>query len=192
MSARLYDLVQNLAGFRTTSHRYRAALAPLAHKTVLDVGGGTGLIGSLLPPTATYICVDADRRKLAGLARRLPHARGILGDATRLDFPDRSVDWALCFALSHHLSDAELPRLFAELARVAREGLIFQDAVRSSRWRSRLLWALDRGSVLRDEATLLVALCEHFDAEDVQRFDVHHRYLLCRARPRPSPARCGR
>jgi SAM-dependent methyltransferase len=181
---RIYDAIQTLAG-RHVIHRWlRPALAPARAQTILDVGAGTGNLASLLPPDAVYWALDNDPLKLQRLAARFPEARCLQQSALDIGLPDGGVDWTVCVAVSHHLDDEELPRLFAELARVTRHRLLFFDAVRTSRWDlGKLLWRYDQGSHPRSAETLLSRLSEHFDVERTERLRVFHTYLLCTCRP---------
>jgi len=152
---------------------------------VLDVGGGTGLYRRLFSPSTRYLWLDIDPKKLVRLRRAHPDAYAVLGDATRLCFTDRSVDLGLCVALSHHLSERQLPCLFRELARVVCDRLVFLDAVEcGSSWISRLLWWLDDGAFPRRAEVLLAAIGAHFAIEHVEEYRVYHRYVLCIAHPR--------
>src|SRR5437879_12576308 len=67
----IYDTVQLVVG--VSPHLDRRLAANLgetpARPTILDVGGGTGLPPSLWPACATYVCMDIDPVKLAGVRR---------------------------------------------------------------------------------------------------------------------------
>jgi ubiquinone/menaquinone biosynthesis C-methylase UbiE len=113
----------------------------------------------------------------------------MLGDATRLGLKDKSVDYATCTAVTHHLTDTELSAFVHELARVVRCKLILQDAVQSNGWISRLLWKYDRGSHPRSAQALIAALEIGFAIEHVEYYSIYHRYLLVVGIPRPRPGR---
>jgi len=181
---RMYDLIQYAVGFRRTREVVRPFLAGTGHKTVLDIGGGTGLWGTALPAEARYQCLDMDPEKLKGFKKRFPNAEAILGDATRLDLPDGSIDCAMCMFVLHHLDDGQLRQVFGELARVVKEGIVILDPLRRNRWKSRLLWSLDRGSHPRDDSELLAAMGEYFEVTQWKRFTIQHEYLLAAARPK--------
>jgi SAM-dependent methyltransferase len=181
----VYDAIQVLSG-RHVAHRWlRRALALTGSRTVLDVGAGTGSLARLLPSDTTYWALDNDPAKLERLLVKVPGAHCLQQSALDIGLPDRAVDWTVCVAVSHHLDDEELPRLFAELARVTRERLVFFDAVQASKWdlSSRLLWRYDGGSHPRPAETLLSALKRHFNVERVERFRWLHKYLLCSGPP---------
>lgn len=95
------------------------------------------------------------------------------------------MDVVLWVALSHHLTDCQLEGALAEAGRVARHRLIFLDALQSpSSPVSRLLWGIDRGSHPRPAEILIAAIERHFHLEQIMRYKVYHRYLLCVARSR--------
>jgi SAM-dependent methyltransferase len=173
----VYDAVQRLAGSRSLGLRLRYVLAAADGAFVLDAGAGTGNLERLLPPRARYLWLDADEQKLAGF-RTKSDAPAVLGDATRIPLKDRSVDWAVSIGVSHHLDDAEFERSLEELRRVARERVVFLDAVWSDATTSRLLWRYDRGRYPRAADALREALAKRFDVRDEREFTVRHRYLL--------------
>jgi SAM-dependent methyltransferase len=181
---RVYDAIQVLAGRHIAYRRLRRAIAPASGRTVLDVGAGTGNLASVLPPGADYLALDNDPVKLRRLSAKVPHARCMEGSALDIGLPDEAVDWTVCVAVAHHLDDGELPRLFAELARVTVHRLVFLDPLwTSKRGIAKLLWQYDRGSYPRSADTLLSALGRHFDVEQVEHFRVFHEYVLCSAKP---------
>ena len=180
-----YNVTQRLAGLEIIKRRVAPILAATAGKTVLDVGAGTGLYVSALPRSAHHIWFDGDPQKLRGFqGSPIGTRRAIIGDAVNLGLRDRSVDCALCLHVTHHLDDAQLERLLDELARVVRETLIFQDAVKTRRLASRLLWRWDRGRHPRDAEALTAALQKRFVIERAERYSTLHEYLLIVATPR--------
>jgi SAM-dependent methyltransferase len=173
----VYDAVQRMAGSRSLGLRLAEVLGSADGALVLDAGAGTGNLERLLPPGARYLWLDADEQKLAGF-RAKSDAAAVLGDATRIPLEDRSVDWAVSVGVSHHLDDAQFERSLDELRRVARERVVFLDAVLSIATTSRLLWRYDRGRHPRTADVLRRALAKRFDLLDEQEFKVRHRYLL--------------
>ena len=188
---RLYDLVQSIVGLEATRERLQPHLAELEAGTLIDVGAGTGTWLSLVPDHVDVVAVDLDPEKLAKLRAKHPRVRTVTGDATHLPFEDRAADYALCVALTHHLDDAGLDLLAAELARVVRRKVILLDAVSDQAPRvARLLWALDRGSFPRPLSQIRQALEQQLVLEHVEAYSVRHRYLLCVGIPRAA-ARAG-
>lgn len=180
----VYDVVQVLAGRHIVDRHLSRAMADAGNEAVLDVGAGTGSLARLRPADAVYWALDNDPAKLRRLSVKVPYAHCLEGSALDIGLPDRAVDWTVCVAVTHHLNDEELPRLFAELARVTRRQLVFLDALwTATRGISRLLWRYDRGSYPRSADTLLSAMSTHLDVERVERFSVFHEYVLCSARP---------
>jgi SAM-dependent methyltransferase len=181
----VYNLVQRLAGREEGHRRMRPFLKQTGGGTVLEVGAGTGDWAQVLPPTARYIWFDNDPQKLAGFRARGTRALALLGDAARMCLKDKSVNWALCVAVSHHLTDDEFRQFLRSLARVSREGLIFLDGLRTDdAWISRLLWKYDRGANPRKLEALKPFIEEFFEIEREEQFAVYHRYWVCQARPR--------
>lgn len=184
-NARLYDLVQLLAGRFVTTRRLKAQLAATRGQVVLDLGAGTGSLAALLPAGATYWGLDNDALKVERLAAKVPDARVMQRSALDTGLDDDAADVTVCVDVTHHLEERELPQLVAEMARVTRERLVFVDALRARRFAiGRLLWRIDRGSHPRTSEALLAALGEHFELTKVERYRALHRYMLCVARPR--------
>jgi ubiquinone/menaquinone biosynthesis C-methylase UbiE len=131
--------------------------------------------------------LDIDPQKLDGLRNSGQQAviRAVLGSATDIPLRSRSVDTALCIAMSHHLDDREVEKLFAEISRVCRGRMIFVDPVeRSSSLASRILWKYDRGSHPRSVDVLRRLVQDKFDILHEERYAIFHEYWLCAARPR--------
>jgi SAM-dependent methyltransferase len=184
-SPRLYDAVQRAAGARQIRERLRPHVRGFSGTRVVDVGAGTGTYVDAVPDPAEYVAVDLDPVKLARLEAKWPQVTTVIGDATRLDFPHGSFDHALCTFLVHHLDDQGVASLTAGLRGVLRKSLVLIDPLRvERRFRSRLLWSIDRGSYPRSADELLAALDRDFVIEHEERFQVHHVYLLCVAIPR--------
>jgi ubiquinone/menaquinone biosynthesis C-methylase UbiE len=185
---RVYDIVQRVMGLEYTRQRLTPLLAETSGSVVLDVGAGTGLYLGLFPSTAKYIWLDNDRQKLQGFQTRASASiPAVLGDGTRIGLRDKSVDYATCIAVTHHLTDRQLADLVAELGRVIRKKLIFLDALDTSRWQSMLMWKYDRGSHPRSEQTLTAAIEQHFSIEKSETYSVYHHYLLVSAKPLSNP-----
>ncbi len=182
----VYNGLQRIFGQRKNAARVAAALADCDGKVVLDVGAGTGLYRGAVPPGAHYIWLDEDPIKLAGFRARGLSGAALLGNAVNMGIADASVDVTLCSGLSHHIADNEVGALFAELARVTRQKLVFLDAVADPESIvSKTLWSADRGSFPREAAGLLELLGDHFVIESLARFKPAHTFVLCVCRPKP-------
>jgi len=100
---------------------------PLAGRTVLDVGTGTGRIAMFLSAAGAAVTgVDASNEMLA-IARAQAVARHLeitftVGDAHALDFPDRSFDIAVSSRMLMHTPQWQV--CIGELCRVARERVV--------------------------------------------------------------------
>ena len=103
-------------------------LAPVAGRTVLDVGTGTGRAALALAARGARVTgVDASAEMLAVAARRAASAQidvtFLRGDAHSLDFPDRSFDAVICLRVLMHTPGWR--QSLAELCRVARDRVVF-------------------------------------------------------------------
>jgi ubiquinone/menaquinone biosynthesis C-methylase UbiE len=184
---KVYDFVQYVLGREITHRRLRPLFEEFAGHSVLDIGGGTGISASLVPSTAHYICSDIDPQKLDGYRAKYPGKPGIAASATALPLRDKSVDYAVCIAIAHHLTDAQFEAFIDETARVVRKKFIFQDPTkRPFAPASDLLWAYDRGSNPRSADTLVAALERRFVVEQEIRYTIHHQYVLCVCAPKPA------
>lgn len=110
-------------------------LAPVAGRTVLDVGTGTGRAAiALAIRGASVTGVDASAEMLAVAARRATEAKvGVTfarGDAHALAFPDQSFDAVICLRVLMHTPDWRTS--LAELCRVARDRVVFDYPALSS------------------------------------------------------------
>ena len=110
-------------------------LAPVAGRTVLDVGTGTGRAAIALARRGAAVTgVDASAEMLAVAARRAKDARVQVtftqGDAHGLAYPDRSFDAVICLRVLMHTPDWR--RSLAELCRVARGRVVFDYPALSS------------------------------------------------------------
>jgi ubiquinone/menaquinone biosynthesis C-methylase UbiE len=181
----VYDSVQKLAGRDRNYERLAPLLADSTGKILLDLGAGTGECARIAPESATYIWLDNDAQKLAGFKNKPARGLALLGEAHRIGLKNKSVDMAVCVAVSHHLTDIELESAFCELARVCRARLIFLDAIcKPSSTISNLLWKYDRGSHPRELVHLRSAFQRHFEIEHQEQYSIYHHYWLCAGRPK--------
>lgn len=183
----VYDAVQIMVGAAALRKRI-AKLAKTLPKpsVVLDVGGGTGSIRALFDPTTQYICLDIDPEKIRGFRAKEPDGLALLADATHCPLADQSVDLIACTAVSHHLDDAQLARLFAHCRRILKPGghLLFVDAVWAPyRLPGRLIWHFDRGSNPRTPATICTAIQKELTVKRWEELALLHRYVLVTATP---------
>ena len=174
----VYDLVQTLAGQEKVAQRLRTALAAIPHARALDVGSAAG--GFAFRLGVSPVCADLDPRPVAALRRRRPGTKAIVANAAALPFPDGAFDLVLCLAVLHHLDDATLGGVVAELSRVASGRVLVLEPLRNdARGVSRFLWRYDRGRHPRTRDQLLSALSARMEVVDAVEFAVYHEYLMC-------------
>jgi SAM-dependent methyltransferase len=180
----VYDRVQRIAGREENYRRLIPLLRRAKGELLLDTGAGTGEIVRIIDPSTRYVWLDNDAQKLSGFKAKGGPGLAILGDVTRIPLATGAVHTGLCVAVSHHLTDTEFDDLLSELARVCRMRLIFLDAIEEkSSPVSNFMWRYDRGSHARTAEHLLAMLRRHFEVEDVQRYTIYHRYVLCAGTP---------
>jgi len=186
----VYDRIQDIAGSRIV-YKHLAEHLPSARSApnqglLLDVGGGTGRTVKILRDSWRYVCLDIELPKL--LEFRRINSPGLLlqADATKMPIASGVVDLVVCVAVSHHLSEAMLEEMLAEVSRVLREDgkFVFLDAIlQPSRWWGLLLWRLDRGANPRKGEHLRAAIAKRFRITAERSFTVYHEYLLLDCSP---------
>lgn len=97
--------------------------------TFLDIGGASGdmatVIGTACPGAfVTLLDHVASHMETAQTAK-------VCGDAFALPFRDASFDYVFSSLFLHHFENPAVTRLFAEMARVARRGVLTIDLIRS-------------------------------------------------------------
>jgi SAM-dependent methyltransferase len=130
-----------LGGTSATAQRLEGLDGPAS---VLDVAcGGADVLRDLQRrfPAIRPLALDLSAWPLE-FAAGLPRLRG---DALRLPFRDRSVDYVITTHFFHHLTDEQIVTVLREFDRVARRGIVVNDLLRTRRalfWiRLLTLWA---------------------------------------------------
>ena len=80
-SGALYDLVQHAVGADLIHRNLTSVMASVGTALVVDVGAGTGLYMSCVPPGARYVWYDRDVEKLRRFQVRRGAARAEIGRA---------------------------------------------------------------------------------------------------------------
>ena len=163
---------RRLGGARLTADAIEALAPGTAPISVLDVGtGGADIPLTLIERgraqhrliTVTGIDKRPEVLAAAALADRRITATGELalrvGDARSLPYPDDAFDIVHASLLLHHLEPAVARAVLAEMARVARLGVVINDLVRGRRaWLGAwlLTHAITRNRFTRHDAPLSV------------------------------------
>jgi SAM-dependent methyltransferase len=177
----VYDAVQYLNGGAYTYGLLRHHLAAVpAGALLLDVGGGTGLIESLLTTPCHYLCIEPDSQKLTG--PRGQGGRAVQGDGCQLPLAASCADWVVLMSVLHHLDEQQLPVLLQEVRRALKPGghlLVLEPVWAPKRPMGRLLWAYDRGAHPRTEAVIVDQLAAVGRLEQRFSYAINHRCVLC-------------
>jgi ubiquinone/menaquinone biosynthesis C-methylase UbiE len=118
-----------MGGTRAVARHFRDVKDPV---TVLDVGaGGADIPRSLAKkfPHVRPMVLDLSEMMLS-FAEGLPRVRG---NALRLPFRDRSVDYVISSNFFHPLKDDQIVHALREFDRVARRGIVVNDLLRRMR-----------------------------------------------------------
>ncbi len=140
------------ADFKEIRARIRTHLRPGSGVRSLDLGCGPGAFASLFRGD-DYFGVDINPRYIEH-ARKTQAGTFLVGDAGRLDLPDRRFDQVLVFGLLHHLPDDAVSAVLGEVARVLDDGgraLVIEDIPTRSRLNlaGRLLHRVENGDFIR-------------------------------------------
>ena len=87
---------------------------------MLDAGGGTGRVASLLQPMVGKLVLSDESGKMLKQAQTKGKLQPMLGRVERFPFPDNSFDRALVVDALHHFHNQE--QAIAELLRVLKKG----------------------------------------------------------------------
>ena len=118
-----------LGGTRAVARHFRREEVPAI---VVDVGSGAADIPRTLArrfPHLRPVALDISESMLS-FATGIDRVRG---DALRLPFGDRSVDYVISSHFFHHLSDDQIVGTLREFDRVARRGIVVNDLLRRRR-----------------------------------------------------------
>ena len=127
----LRDLVRincRLGGHGVLLKTLGAVATPEDHFTLLDVGAATcdtAWVVSSRYPRSRVISLDRDFFHVSN-----GHGQRICGDAFRLPFVDRAVDFVACSLFLHHFSDEQIVDFLREAARVAKRAILINDLER--------------------------------------------------------------
>lgn len=99
-------------------------LSPRPDETLLDVGGGVGIIGEFQPLYKFFRSVQVVNLDSPVInEEEFKHVMVSNADGCALPYPDQSFDWIFSNAVIEHVGGAARQKLFAaEIQRVARKG----------------------------------------------------------------------
>src|SRR4051812_36602460 len=160
-----YDALQWVAGRSLVANVIRKWMAN-ERGLLVDVGGGTGTLKTLLPAAVRHVCIDPDPVMLAGYAAKFGDGLPLFGDAVRLPVRDGAAPLVALIAVSHHLTDNQFEDALTEIARIQapRGSFFFFDALLvPERLASRFMWRRDRGAHPRTAADIIARLQQHFE-----------------------------
>lgn len=183
----VYNAIQHAVGAMTIREKLREQIDPpiKPNMVVADIGGGTGIYRHIWPGDTHYLNIDLDPAKLQGFRTQHPHDAPIRADGAHIPLATNSCDAALVAFVLHHLDHAPARQLLSECARILKPNatcLIIDPLWTPNRLRSRLLWALDRGSYPRTPEQLDALTRELFHTLRItDTFVIHHAYWLCAA-----------
>ena len=141
---------------------------PARRFRVLDLGCGTGELAPVfLRAGYDYVGIDLEPERIAYGRRAYPQGRFEVMDAGALAWPAATFDHILVTGVLHHLSDAEVDRILAEMRRVLRptgRALVMEDTAVG--FKLNLLGALvhlaDEGSFIRKPSQYRTLFERHF------------------------------
>jgi ubiquinone/menaquinone biosynthesis C-methylase UbiE len=105
-----------------------------SHKTVIDLGAGTGKFTGRLVATDAQVIAEPVAQMLEKLSAAWPQVLAVSGTATDLPLPDASVDAVVCAQAFHWFAT---PEALSEIARVLKPAASWPDlepARHASRW----------------------------------------------------------
>jgi len=119
--------------FREKMRAIHRVAPDLPLERILEVGGGTSGLTSLLYPRAEITNLDSEPAYADAPANRRPRMQFVAGDATSLPFPDASFDAVTMFDLLEHVPDDAAAA--AEALRVLRPGGFLLVTSPNEHWR---------------------------------------------------------
>ncbi len=158
-------LEANLRGEKRAIRRELRAWQAGSGLRLLDMGCGTGELAGLFPPEQ-YVGMDLAPVYVTYARRRYgPRFQVMAGQ--HLAYRGGSFDEVLVAGVFHHLPDAAVRQIAAELARVLRPGgllLVMEDTPTRDWWNlaGRLIHVVDRGAFIRSDEDYYLLFEEHF------------------------------
>lgn len=179
---RIYDWSQWLAGGERIVDLVADRCKPFhdSARTVIDVGGGTGLFRRVWPDSVTYICTEIDAAKIRAFRKKYPADSAAMMNGTT-SISSESCDVVMINFVLHHLPDAMLDSFLNDCMRVLRRGgvmIIAEPVWAQENLMGQLLWSVDRGSHPRTAEMLEERLFAVGIHENASHIDVIHSYSV--------------
>ena len=151
-----------------SEENYRFASNFVAGKTILDVGGGTGIGHDLLVTRGAASIVSLDRHIASTAEDGNPRVQSVVGDFLTYPFPDESFDVIICLGTLFYLSDSDSAlRKMRRLLRPA--GMLIINCINQDmvlRYFGMPLEDIDeKFSTAYNESGLRALIGRHFEAE---------------------------
>lgn len=150
---------------------------------ILDLGGGTGLHKRLFQNNQKYVCIDLNFNKIRRSIAHYKSEFSAVADGLKIPFKDRTFDFILLTAVTHHLPDELLPLLFGEIQRVIKEGgnlLLYDPVISPTNLIGKTLYKLDLGKYPRSKDQLFDYLSRFFSPIYHREMTIYHSYLIFR------------
>ena len=106
---------------RAKYHIFTRLMTPTPEDLLLDLGSGAGtFLEAFYPWPERILALDVSWKKLHELREVFPAVQAVVGDGTRLPFPDGSIDLVFCNAVLEHIPAAIRLSMAEEVRRVAK------------------------------------------------------------------------
>jgi ubiquinone/menaquinone biosynthesis C-methylase UbiE len=173
---------RHLKAFKADIDQILPALDAGNAKSLLDVGGGTGVLTlALATGIAWAVVVEPNGRKRAKGARRRPSVAFLEGGAEKLPAADGSFDRVISFVAFHHFHDQ--PAALREMKRVMSAGgrlLLFEFRPEAA---PGPCWRLFAGHTHFLRAEDLVRMVAEAGFRDARATETEHGYFVFALRP---------
>lgn len=176
----MYNLVQKIFACDEGRQKVKNYIAANEGDTILDIGSGTSNVLDYIPPVTYYgfdlnpDYIETARQKHAGKPNATFKCETI-NEATLPEHLSATCDLVLAFGVIHHISDAEVAKLFSMAHAALKPGgrLMTVDPTFIDRQNplAKLLVGSDRGEYVRHANEYKRLYDEHFSGSFTQTID---------------------